>query len=138
MNNIKKCIKETNIPQIFPKTNRYIDIHKKTNHIIMFVHLNHKLCFLGLSFMCIYIYIFYIAHWRTTQKHTNEHWSILIIKKTTISHRQPEWTRKLLIGKSQIIYKCKYIYKIIKNKNALNLSNNLYAIIYLRVFLSRQ
>ena len=34
-------------------------------------------------------------------------------------------------GKSQINYKCKYryIYKIIKNKNALNLSNNLYAII---------
>ena len=48
--------------------------------------------------------------------------------------------QKTLIGKSQIIYKCKYryIYKIIKNKNALNPSNNLYAIIYLREFLSRQ
>ena len=33
-----------------------------------------------------------------------------VIQKTTFSHRQPEWTRQLLIGKSQIIYQCKYRY----------------------------
>ena len=70
--------------------------------------------------MNIYIYI-YILH-SPLKDYTKTHkWTLINInyQETTFSHRQPEWTRKLLIGKSQIIYKCKYryIYKIIK-KNA--------------------
>ena len=95
----------------------HLTLHQCLRHVALNEYLNAigLVGAFGDQHRCLSIlYIFYVAHLRTTQKHTNRHNHCY--HDNYILAQATRMNQKLLLGKSQISYQCKYIHIYKKQK----------------------